>query len=282
MATILVIDDNGSNRTLVVKLLTHEGHRLIEAGDGLEGLERARTAAPDPVISDILMPSMDGFEFVRRLRADPGLHNVAVIYTAHYHETEARNLAEACRLSRVIVRSSGAAGIVTAVSEVLAGSVASPSPSLDPGFDREHLQLLTNKLARKANQLKIANARFAALTELNVQLASEREPRVLLKKSAAAHATCYAPYLTERAHAALTLEHQLKRAIEQEEFVLYYQPKVDLQSRSLLGVEEAKFLRLLRCDQMRGYLISKPLSFADMTAWIGRSRGEQELVRHTS
>jgi len=183
MATILVVDDNAGNRKLVVTLLTHEGHRLVEARDGLEGLEAARTAIPDLVISDILMPTMDGFEFVRRLRADPKLHNVGVIfYTAHYHETEARNLAEACRVSRVIVRSSGAAGIVKAVSEVLAGNPDVQSPLVDPGFDREHLQLITNKLAQKANQLKVANARFAALTELNVQLASERTARVLFEK----------------------------------------------------------------------------------------------------
>jgi len=183
MAKILVVDDNASNRKLVVMLLRDEGHQLIEARDGLDGLEAARTANPDLVISDILMPSMDGFEFVRRLRADANLHNVSVIfYTAHYHELEARNLAEACRVSRVIVRSSGAAGIVKAVTEVLAGEADPQSLLVDPGFDQEHLQLITNKLAQKANQLKIANARFAALTELNVQLASEREPRLLFEK----------------------------------------------------------------------------------------------------
>jgi diguanylate cyclase (GGDEF)-like protein/PAS domain S-box-containing protein len=183
MAKILVVDDNASNRKLVVTLLAHEGHRMIEAHDGVDGLEAARAENPDLVISDILMPSMDGFEFVRRLRADPKLHNVAVIFfTAHYHETEARNLAEACRVSRVIVRSSGAAGIVRAVGEVLAGDTDPQAQLVDAGFDREHLQLITNKLAQKANQLKVANARFAALTELNVQLASERVPRVLFEK----------------------------------------------------------------------------------------------------
>src|SRR5947207_3095306 len=98
----------------------------VSATDTLEqpaaviaSLEAARAGNPDLVISDILMPSMDGFEFVRRLRADPQLHNVSVIfYTAHYHEAEARNLAQACRVSRVIVKAGGAAGIVRAVSEV--------------------------------------------------------------------------------------------------------------------------------------------------------------------
>ena len=183
MARILVVDDNASNRKLVTTLLSHEGHQMIEARDGLDGLEAARASNPDLVISDILMPSMDGFEFVRLLREDPQLHNVAVVfYTAHYHETEARNLAAACRVSRVIVRSSGAAGIVAAVAEVLAGTEDSEPRLVDPTFDREHLELLTNKLAQKANQLKVANARFAALTELNVQLASEREPQVLFEK----------------------------------------------------------------------------------------------------
>src|SRR5205823_868999 len=101
------------NRKLVVALLGHEGHRMLEASDGVDGLEAARAQNPDLVISDILMPSMDGFEFVRRLRADPQLQDVAVIfYTAHYHETEARNLAQASRVSRVIVKSGGAGGIV--------------------------------------------------------------------------------------------------------------------------------------------------------------------------
>ena len=183
MAKILVVDDNASNRKLVVSLLGHEGHRLIEASDGVDGLVAARAESPDLVISDILMPSMDGFEFVRRLRADGKLRNVAVIfYTAHYHEAEARNLAEACRVARVIVRSSGAAGIVRAVSEVLEGNIDPQTQLVDAGFDGEHLQLVTNKLAQKANQLKVANARFAALTDLNVQLASERVPRVLFEK----------------------------------------------------------------------------------------------------
>src|ERR1700761_1410710 len=166
MAKILVVDDNASNRKLVVSLLGTEGHRILEANDGAGGLDAARAERPDLVISDILMPTMDGFEFVRRLRADPKLHDVAVVfYTAHYHEREARNLAESCRVSRVILRSSGAVGIVRAVGEVLSGTPIPTSLSVNGEFDRDHLELITNKLAQKSDQLKIANARFGALTE---------------------------------------------------------------------------------------------------------------------
>ncbi len=62
MAKILVVDDNGTNRKLVVTLLAFEGHRTIETVDGADGLASARAERPDLVISDILMPSMDGYD----------------------------------------------------------------------------------------------------------------------------------------------------------------------------------------------------------------------------
>jgi diguanylate cyclase (GGDEF)-like protein/PAS domain S-box-containing protein len=181
MAKILIVDDNATNRKLLVTILGHEGHAIFEAVDGEDGLSMARAEEPDLVISDILMPSMDGFEFVRRLRADPKLSHTAVIFhTAHYHEREARQLAQSCQVARVVLNPSVAAEILGAVRETLAGT---PTRSADSGmveFDREHLQLLTNKLSQHAGELRAANARLAALTELNVQLASERDPFKLL------------------------------------------------------------------------------------------------------
>ena len=73
MATILIVDDRESNRELLSTLLGYRNHRTVEARDGMEGLERARVERPDLVITDILMPTMDGYEFTRRLRADPAL-----------------------------------------------------------------------------------------------------------------------------------------------------------------------------------------------------------------
>jgi CheY-like chemotaxis protein len=85
------VDDHESNRELLTTLLEYRNHRTVEAGDGLEGLERARAERPDLIITDILMPAMDGYEFTRRLRADADVASVPVVfYSAHYLMQEAR------------------------------------------------------------------------------------------------------------------------------------------------------------------------------------------------
>jgi diguanylate cyclase (GGDEF)-like protein len=182
MAKILIVDDNATIRKLLVALLNHEGHVTIEAVDGADALLAARTQRPQLVISDILMPSMDGYEFVRQLRTDPRLSDTPVIFhTAHYHEREARHLAKTCNVARVLAKPSSTAEICQAVQQALAGTPAPATDELTEDFDREHLRLLTNKLSQQTGELRAANARLAALTELNVRLASERDPRVLLE-----------------------------------------------------------------------------------------------------
>jgi CheY-like chemotaxis protein len=71
MTKILVVDDHAINRKLLVTLLESEGYLTAAAADGSDGLAAARRERPQLVISDILMPTMDGYEFVRRLRQEP-------------------------------------------------------------------------------------------------------------------------------------------------------------------------------------------------------------------
>jgi CheY-like chemotaxis protein len=183
VAKILVVDDNSTSLKLVVALLSYDGHVTLQAHDGVDGLKMARAEHPQLVISDILMPSMDGYEFVRQLRSDPELHSTAVIFhTAHYHEREARKLAEACHVRRVLVKPCPAADMLQAVEQALAGIVESDVHSVSDSFDREHLLLITNKLSAKADALAASNARFMAFTEFNVQLTAERDPRALLER----------------------------------------------------------------------------------------------------
>ena len=183
-AKVLIIDDNAANRQLLAALMNYQGHQVFEAGDGRQGLTLAREVHPQLVISDIVMPTMDGYEFVRQLRADPALAEIEVIfYTAHYHEREAYQLAAACRVARVLIKPCEPDEILAAVGQVLAcGNGIAEVPAVAETFDREHLQLITDKLAQKADELQAANDRLTALTELNLQLASERDLHSLLDK----------------------------------------------------------------------------------------------------
>jgi PAS domain S-box-containing protein len=77
--TILVVNDTVEVLELLTLLLTHEGYRVISAADGRSGLEVARQAEPDIVISDVVMPEMDGLEFCRRLKEDARTRDVPVL-----------------------------------------------------------------------------------------------------------------------------------------------------------------------------------------------------------
>jgi len=67
---ILIVDDDPEIRGLLQKVLV-EGHELMHAGDGNQALQAARERVPDLIISDVMMPGMDGFEFCVRVRTDP-------------------------------------------------------------------------------------------------------------------------------------------------------------------------------------------------------------------
>ena len=181
MAKILVVDDISANRALVVTLIGHSGHQALEAADGAEALALVRAERPDLVISDILMPTMDGYEFVRQLRADHELAATQVIfYSAHYREQEARSLALACGVTQVLVKPCEPQDILTAIEQALTQVPPQASVALEHGFQTRHLQLMTDKLTVNMAELEAMNRRLAALTDLNLQLASERDPQVLL------------------------------------------------------------------------------------------------------
>jgi CheY-like chemotaxis protein len=183
MATVLVVDDQASNRELIVTLLRYAGHAPIEAADGHLALAQVRAARPALVICDILMPTMDGYEFVRQLRADPDIaHTEVIFYTATFLEREARSLALSCGVSNVLIKPTEPQDILRAIAQALDGTAPAEPVTDTAQFDREHLRLLTDKLALKVNELETANQRLSALTDLNLQLASEHDPHVMLDK----------------------------------------------------------------------------------------------------
>lgn len=76
---VLVVDDGMTTRLYYREALESAGFTIDEAVNGAEGLERALMGAYDPLIVDVNMPKMDGYEMIAQVRSDPALHEIPVI-----------------------------------------------------------------------------------------------------------------------------------------------------------------------------------------------------------
>lgn len=155
---ILVIDDTPSSRLWVSRLLLKAGHQILEATNGTEALAMVRAEHPDMVISDVLMPLMDGYEFARRLRSDASIaHTPIIFHTAGYDQEEARSLAHSCGVFHVLEKPAERGKLLRTINEVLNESAlpAAKVPTAE-NFADEHRQLLTDKLSKKVAELEAA------------------------------------------------------------------------------------------------------------------------------
>jgi diguanylate cyclase (GGDEF)-like protein len=165
LATILIVDANPSDRRSYITLLGNFGHRLLEAGDGIDALEMAKIELPDLIITDILMPRMDGFTLVRRLRAEPLLAGVPVIFqTSNYFESEIRRLAEASGIRYILRKPADPQEILRTVNATLKQPTIPARLPQTGQLQREHLQLLADKLYQKVSELETANKRLRNLS----------------------------------------------------------------------------------------------------------------------
>ena len=158
MATILVVDTNPADRRWYVTLLGNYGHRLLEAPDGVEALALAKLELPELIITDILMPHMDGFTLVRRLRAEPLLAAIPVIFqTASYDVSEIHRLARASGVQHILRKAAEPQEILRAVAESLKRPTTPGRLPQTGQLQREHLELLADKLYQKVSELEKAN-----------------------------------------------------------------------------------------------------------------------------
>jgi two-component system cell cycle response regulator DivK len=78
-ATILYVEDNADNRTLVRRILTAEGYTLLEAVNAAQALEILKNNKPDLILMDINMPDMDGYSLTAKIKETPGLEPIPII-----------------------------------------------------------------------------------------------------------------------------------------------------------------------------------------------------------
>ncbi|HEY7642978.1 MAG TPA: response regulator [Steroidobacteraceae bacterium] len=181
MTTILIVDDEAPNREFLTALLAHKGFCLLEARDGAEALALAGAERPDLIIADILMPTMDGYEFVRQLRLDAQLASTVVIFcTADYRDRDAERLARACGVTHLLFKPCEPELVLRTVEAALGLATQTPVRVAAAQFDRDHLRLLTDKLSRKAAELEAVNDRLSALVHICLEIAAEPDaPRLL-------------------------------------------------------------------------------------------------------
>jgi signal transduction histidine kinase len=154
--TILIVDDSPTSRMFVARLLRDAGHRMLVAGDGAEALALVRAEHPDIVITDVLMPLMDGYEFARQLRADPSIAGTPIIFhTAAYEQNEARALASSCGVSYILNKPAQPAELLRTIKAMIKGATL-PAAVSEKSFSRAHRRLLTDKLSEKVAQLEVA------------------------------------------------------------------------------------------------------------------------------
>ncbi len=168
MKTILVVDDNEQQRYLSRTILMAAGYRVTTAENGAEALELARLAPPDLIISDVLMPVMDGFMFRRACRGEPALHAIPfMIYTATYLDARDETLAYQLGVARYVTGPVEGDDLVRHVRDVLSAApddIGGKFPDDDAegqGFYREYNEILVGKLEQKMTELARANQALA-------------------------------------------------------------------------------------------------------------------------
>ena len=79
MARVLIIDDEAPIVDLLADIVEEHGHAVIRASNGVSGLALARATHPDLIISDVMMPLLDGYALLRALRSEPDLAHISVV-----------------------------------------------------------------------------------------------------------------------------------------------------------------------------------------------------------
>jgi PAS domain S-box-containing protein len=161
-----VLDDTPADRDLIATVLRYAGFEVLEAATGEEALELARGSRPELIITDLVMPGMNGYEFTRALRSDELIRKTPVIFcTATFDERNVRPLAEACGVSHILIKPCEPGEITRVVEEVL-GSTPDFAPIVGvEQFDREVFRVLNEKLVEKAHELEQINYEHRVVME---------------------------------------------------------------------------------------------------------------------
>lgn len=204
MTRALIVDDRSDNRYLLRTLLAGHGFEVTEAANGAEALTAVRGQPPDLVISDLLMPEMDGYTLLRHWKADPALAKVPfIVYTATYTEPRDEKLALDLGADAFILKPAEPEPFMLRVNAVLdqarEGTLSTAAPVLgEEATLRQYNAVLIAKLEKKSAQLEQRVAELAQseahlrrLNQLYAALSETNQAVVHLRdRDALFHSVC--------------------------------------------------------------------------------------------
>lgn len=152
---LLIVEDDPDIRKLLNTTLMFKGYRVITAQNGKEALEIIGKEHPRIVIADIMMPQLDGFGLVHRLRINPETRNVPVVFiSATYVSSEDRDFALKIGVTRFIQKPVDLDKLLKTIAELLERDVLTAIPPLDDSrFYEGYRQRLEAKLEQKVKQI---------------------------------------------------------------------------------------------------------------------------------
>jgi PAS domain S-box-containing protein len=160
---VLVCDDDEASRYLLSSIVTTAGHEATVANNGHEALRLARENPPDVIISDILMPDMDGYALAQQWRADENLAGIPFIfYSANYTEPDDERFAHSLGVDRFLIKPMEPDLLLREIERILnlaeRGDLEVHLPDLDESeLLREYNARLVHKLENQLNELSEAN-----------------------------------------------------------------------------------------------------------------------------
>jgi PAS domain S-box-containing protein len=169
---VVIVDDDVDSRIYLERTFASKGYDVFTAENGIGAIEIARKSSPDLIISDIMMPEMDGFELCRRIKTDIQLHNIPfVFYTATYTEPKDQQLALALGASGFLIKPMELNDFLKAVQEIiekhLAEDLSIPDKPVEDmsSLDKMTIEVLARKLDKKMRNLQSEQIALREKTE---------------------------------------------------------------------------------------------------------------------
>ena len=187
---VLVVDDDAIQAKLIAFRLSRLGFETLAASDGMEALKLARASVPDAIVSDIMMPTLDGFGLCAAVRGDPALASIPlVLMTNSYVDEPDRQLARTAGADEFVIRTPALLEVVEALRNSLSRRQQSHAAAGNPEkLEKVWTRRVVSQLERQvaintgmARRSAILSAELAVLSGISDALANRQDTRTALR-----------------------------------------------------------------------------------------------------